>query len=325
MATIDRFEEELLLSFVRNRHAMFVRRQAGLPQSTWTDDPILSSGRSFTNVFRVLDRGTQRLVRMLWSPSGLAMDPSTTLMLCMVYRRTNNTDFWELVPDETMVPNMGDLDEWFGRLSAIATDTGISIFDQHPYLLIGSLNHYRRKRTTTEPVSMLDALRLSAIDWLTGSRWWGNITHVKRADGHYAWHVMMDNLCTQPGISDFLAQQIATDFGYSQYGDARYDDEDVVLGPGSRRGIKRILPEMSLKDPSAARGAIIMLRNEVRSALPEVNLSAADPHMSHTPSLMDVQNCLCEFDKYRRISTGGVYRRKWHDHGRRAITLPNNW
>lgn len=324
MATIDRFEEELFLSFVRSRHAMFVRRQAGLPQSSWTDDTILSSGRSFTNVFRVLDRGTQRLVRMLWSSSGLAMNPSTTLMLCMVYRRTNNTDFWSRVPDEVMAPDLSDLDAWFSRIDAMSTLSDISPFDQHPYLLVGSFNHFRIEGDDSSN-RMIDLLRRSAVDWLTGSRWWGNITHVKRADGHYAWHVMMDNLCAQPGINDFLAQQIATDFGYSQYGDASYDDEDVVLGPGSRRGIKRIFPDMPLKDPSAARGAIIALRNEVWSTLPEVNLSAVDPNVSHAPSLMDIQNCLCEFDKYRRISTGGVYRRKWRDHGRRTITLPNNW
>lgn len=324
MATIDRFEVELFLSFVQKRHAMFVRRQAGLPQSIWTDDPILSSGRSFTNVFRVLDRGTQRLVRMLWSPSGLAMDPGTTLMLCMIYRRTNNTDFWSRVPDEVMAPDLHDLEAWFRRIDAMSMLSGVSPFDQHPYLLVGSFNHFRIKGDDSSN-RMIDLLRRSAVNWLTGSRWWGNITDVKRAGWRYSWHTMMDNLCAQPGINDFLAQQITTDFGYSQHGDADYDDDDVVLGPGSRRGIKRIFPEISLKDTDAARGAIIALRNEVWSTLPEVNLSAVDPHVTHTPSLMDIQNCLCEFDKYRRISTGGVYRRKWHDHGRRAITLPKNW
>lgn len=319
MATIDRSEADLFMSFVRNRHAMFVRRQAGLPRSAWTDDPILSSGRSFTNVFRLLDRGTQRLVRMLWSDRGRHMDPYETLMLCMVYRRTNRTDFWQQVGQDDMVPNMVDLDEWFMRLYRIAEYNGLNPIDQHPYLLAGSLNPRGRG------LSLCEVLALDANVWVDGDAQKNRGVTISDLTGHWDWQHIMDNLCAQPGINDFLAQQITTDFGYSQYGDAEYDNDDVVLGPGSRRGIKRIFPEIPLKDPAAARGAIITLRNEVWSTLPEVNLSAVDPNVAHTPSLMDVQNCLCEFDKYRRISTGGVYRRKWHDHGRLAITLPKNW
>ena len=44
-------------AFVIERHKIWERRQAGEP-GPWTRDPILAS-RKFTNVFRVLDPGTQ--------------------------------------------------------------------------------------------------------------------------------------------------------------------------------------------------------------------------------------------------------------------------
>ncbi len=319
MADVDENELKLFRNFVHSRYELFVRRQSGLPHQLWTDDPILSSGRSFTNVFRVLDRGTQRLVRMLWSDRGQNMDPQSTLMLCMVYRRTNNTDFWERVPDETMVPNMGDLPEWFSRLEAVADQYGLNPIDQHPYLLAGSLNPRGRG------LSLWQVLSLNAREWVCGDIQLGNGTNIGSLTGHFDWQHIMDNLRAQTGISDFLAQQITTDFGYSRHGNEYFDDDDVVLGPGSARGLHLIFPDLDLRKGLIVKGAIIILRDEIREQRTEVDLQGAGLGHHHRPSLMDIQNCLCEFDKYRRISMGGTYNRRWHSHGQKDITFPGNW
>ncbi len=54
---------ETYLSFCRERHKIWLKRQAGDP-GPWTDDPILAT-RKFTNVFRILDPGTQFVVQEL--------------------------------------------------------------------------------------------------------------------------------------------------------------------------------------------------------------------------------------------------------------------
>lgn len=55
------------LEFVHERHNVWERRRAGDPQP-WTSDPVLA-GNKFTNVFRVLDYGSQFLLKELLDPS----------------------------------------------------------------------------------------------------------------------------------------------------------------------------------------------------------------------------------------------------------------
>lgn len=44
--------------YAHDRHAVFLKRNSGVPQEEWTEDPILRSTK-FANVYRVLDRSTQ--------------------------------------------------------------------------------------------------------------------------------------------------------------------------------------------------------------------------------------------------------------------------
>lgn len=247
------------------------------------------------------------------------MDPYETLMLCMVYRRTNRTDFWQQVDTDNMVPNMQDTDAWFSRLKTVADQHGLNPIDQHPYRLSGSLNPRGRG------LSLWEVLALNAREWVCGDDQLIDGTNIGALDDHWDWQNIMDNLREQPGISDFIAQQIVTDFGYSVHGHEYMDDEDVVLGPGSRRGLRLILPELDLRKGLLVKDAITTLRDEVRGQLPWVNLHSLGLGHVHRPTLMDIQNCLCEFDKYRRISNGGVYNHKWHSHVQAEIIFPGNW
>jgi len=316
-------EEEManFVHFIDERHRLFVNRYSGLPQSEWTHDPILSSGRSFTNVFRVLDRGTQCLVRMLWSAEGLRMDPYETLILCMVYRRTNNTDFWEQVEKRKAFIPECPTSRWFGALKRISDETHTPVFDQHPYLIVGSLN----KVVGDHGDTMLGRLADLTQQWTSGDYAPQRNQSLSDVRDHFSWKGIMTNLQNQSGISEFLAQQITTDFGYSQYGNDHFDDNDVVLGPGSRRGIRLIMPQIDLKNSAVIHQEVSSLRVLISYQLPKIDLRDVGTYRVHRPTLMDIQNCLCEFDKYRRIDLGGMYRRKWHDHGVRQITLPESW
>ena len=80
------------LRFVVERHRIWEQRQAGAPQP-WTDDPVLAT-RKFTNVFRVLDPGTQFLLTDLFEPD---IDPRDTLMRAFLYRHTGRVEIWELL------------------------------------------------------------------------------------------------------------------------------------------------------------------------------------------------------------------------------------
>ena len=53
------------LEFVEERHRIWEKRRSGEPQP-WTEDHVLQD-RKFTNVFRVLDYGSQFLLTNLLS------------------------------------------------------------------------------------------------------------------------------------------------------------------------------------------------------------------------------------------------------------------
>ena len=80
-------------TFVFNRHRIWEARQAGEPQPWAPTDPILSS-RKFTNVFRVLDPGSQYVVGMLQEPG---LEPRDALARAALYRFTNRPETWDHV------------------------------------------------------------------------------------------------------------------------------------------------------------------------------------------------------------------------------------
>src|SRR5688500_16272197 len=78
------------LRFVVERHHIWEQRQAGAPQP-WTKDEVLAT-RKFTNVFRVLDPGTQFLFTDLFDPW---LEPRDQLMRLFLYRHTGRVETWE--------------------------------------------------------------------------------------------------------------------------------------------------------------------------------------------------------------------------------------
>lgn len=76
--------------FVVARHQIWEKRQLGLP-APWATDPLLNT-RKFTNVFRVLDAGTQFVIRELFPDTTY----QTALMRAFLYRYTNRPEPWEL-------------------------------------------------------------------------------------------------------------------------------------------------------------------------------------------------------------------------------------
>ena len=77
------------LDFVVERHRIWELRQAGAEQP-WTDDHILR-GKKFTNVFRLLDHGSQYLLSMLQED----LSPRDRLMRAFLYRHTGRPEPWE--------------------------------------------------------------------------------------------------------------------------------------------------------------------------------------------------------------------------------------
>ena len=81
------------VAFVRERHRVWERRSLGLP-APWSASPILREAR-FTNDFRVLDTGSQYVLRMVQD----AYTPEDVVLRAFLYRLTNLPEPWEAYRD----------------------------------------------------------------------------------------------------------------------------------------------------------------------------------------------------------------------------------
>jgi hypothetical protein len=95
-----------------------------------------------------------------------------------------------------------------------------------------------------------------------------------------------------PCVGAFIAGQIIADLKYTSHlKDAKDWKDWAALGPGSTRGLNRLY-ERDLKAKIGQEQGLEEMR-EVASHVEGWNLH-----------LQDVQNCLCEFDKYERVKWG---------------------
>jgi len=257
-------------NFVKERHRIWERRMAGEP-GPWTKDPILRSHK-FTNVFRILDPGSQFLLTDLFG----AADLKTVLLRCFLYRHTNLPSAWRAYRESVgMYPTWEHLDHLESWWLEYAIDHRV---------FSGAYMIYPQSSTPgTNKISSVIALtdRLFGEDDIMPD-------FVKAYTQRDRFAVLRRN----KGVADFMSMQILTDWGYSP---GQYDRENdfIVPGPGAIKGAKYIAP--GEKAERVVRWAHEMLLDD-----PECPTIEMPTGYLRKPSLMDVQNTLCEFSKYMR-------------------------
>jgi len=281
---------EDFLRFLVERHRIWEQRQAGAPQP-WTDDPILA-GRKFTNVFRVLDPGTQFIFTDLLDPE---LSPRDQLMRLFLYRHTGRVEAWEWLALSSGYPTVANLEDVRGALKeyrgATTTKTVKTRWSKTETQQMNSArtvftNAYlvfpqSQEKGTDKLDSIID---LTARLFTPGSPedilpdWEKADTQEKR------FKVLRRN----KGVGDFMSMQILTDWGY-QCGEDR-EEEFLVPGPGSVKGAKALNP-------------LAPVRATINDVVREVRGLADCPRLGYrTPSLMDIgSNLLCEWSKYVRF------------------------
>lgn len=285
-------------SFVPERHRVFEKRQRGEP-GPWTDDPILR-GKKFTNVFRVLDHGSQFLLTELLNT---AESPADALARAFLYRMTNRPEIWEWMRDNESVPGAEDMTEDLADLWCGLRDEGMQIFSG-AYVIM------------PEPgVLGVDKTR-SVVKLAT--RYFHPDSPESIVIPFYQSTTMAERfkvLRAQKGIGDFLAMQILTDVGYSEWGDDQNENEFVMPGPGCRNGALEIFPEKRAIDVIHWCRDLVLDMDDC----PEIN--------DRPPSLMDIQNTLCEFSKYARYMRKGAPKKIYVGQHKEPqdIVLPAHW
>lgn len=325
MPNVDRFIT--YLEFVEARHGLWERRQAGWPQDAWTTDPILA-GAKFTNVFRILDPGTQYVLRLMDE----APTDRAAMMRAFLYRHTGRVEAWEALEPLVGWPDTaGDLRDVLEVWKAYrGPGRQVSRNRKGPSPSGaggGEIKTVYPRSVFTGAYLVFPQSQVPGTDKMTSI-----IDLTKRLFHAMSPEYVMDELRDAPsaaarfkalrsrkGVGDFMAMQTLTDMGYSKWWEAN-EDEFVVPGPGARKGLADLgfpATEASIRQ---IQSTIHELDDCPRLGLPDGR--------DRLPSLMDVQNTLCEWSKYARILDSGKVPPRYrpaHPEGLPAPVLPAHW
>lgn len=273
------FNETTVIKFARSRHRL------------WEGKPVKSQilpYRKFTNVFRVLDRGSQYLLNLM----NIHDNTLDRVALSYFYRQVNRPDTMDAIieSNEGYLPEAADIFNpmWYDAVVKPVIEARPGAFLNGAYIILIKPSD---PRGTYE--KMRDVFP-AAAPWLG---------HVADVD-NLATRVML--LQETPGLGPFLAMQIATDLGYCE-GEPDQENDYILAGPGSRKGVGYMLGKSGPATDKEARDVITNFPLENMPKLPYSN--------GRPPSLMDIQNVFCEFSKYVRLvqqgyrGTGKPYQR----------------
>jgi len=262
MTPLDR-----LVYWITERESIRIKKEAGEPPP-WTADPILRAYR-FCNVRRMDDKVSRWLLENWYEPyrdhpnalyaAALArfINLPASLDQCTSYLfGTRGPVDWVGVSDELRhVRSVKGV--LFNGAYMVRCDRGVDKVDYVVRRCVGSLT---RPGVAVDPASM-------------------ERTHKMIVDNAY-------------GLGSFMAGQVAADLRWAVTGSWRDRNDWAPLGPGSVRGVNRVLGAASGRGVSEMMGVI----ERVRDLLPESIGSRLEA--------MDYQNCLCEYDKYERARLG---------------------
>ena len=266
-APIERF-----FAFARERHEIYLRRQAGLPKP-WTQDAILQQYR-FCNVYRELDAVTQ-WIRINWRDPH-AEDPD--LWFAMVVARLLN------LPEsmtELGYPVPWDRVNWMRVLRDRKGQRAKNFNGAY----IVSTNGRKLFKEVYLADEVLDPL------WHAHER-----ARPRLGDSLNSYHMMIGIF---NGLGSFMSAQVVADLKYvAPLKQAADWHSFAASGPGSRRGLNRMLGrEVNGPWPEDDwRQKLGHLQEELKGHWPRAAME--EPHAQ------DLQNCLCEWDKYERVRLG---------------------
>lgn len=289
MKTIDD-----VVRFAKARHRIW--------EGKGTKSRILTT-RKFTNVFRVLDRGSQYLLGLM-----NVYGPENTidrLALSYFYRQVNRPDTMDdiIVKNDGFVPSATEIFDpvWYDDVVRPVAEARPGSFLSGAYMILISPGD---KRPTVDKMQDLFTRR-----------------HTQDILGHVASEQdlalrvhLLDEIA---GIGEFMAMQIATDLGYCE-GEPDQENTFVVAGPGSKMGVGFLLGK-----PYATKKEAF----EVISTFPVERLPALPESNGRPASWMDIQNVFCEFSKYVRMVERGDRgaAQSYKKHGEFPLHIPSHF
>ena len=258
--------EERFLYWVEERESIRLKKESQ-EEKPWTDDEILQTFK-FCNARRMDDRVSQWLLKNWFEPY---YDHQNMLTACTLAREINNTDSLE----ETGFPEKWNPKK-VQKILEKRFEKGLKVFSG-AYMITGTLGGTKIDQVVNKVVTPIYRSKIKI-----------------NKDS-------MQESCTMllpfAGFSHFISGQVIADMRQATEGHWSDAKEWAPMGPGSKRGMNRLLG-LDKNSPMKQDVFLKHLRDVI--ALVEENL----PEIALRLEAIDVQNCLCEFDKYSRTLFG---------------------
>lgn len=313
-------------AFARERHSIYLRRQAGQPWP-WTDDPILRQYR-FTCVFRELDRTTQ------WFRTNVReelRDKPEVLLATVLFRWFNRITTGEAIfkQQELNLPqrdNSRRFTVWDfylleGRTApmrnAIKNYCGKGPYVTGSYIILGQ-----------QGMPKLEGVLKCIEEFFKAD--YGDSGHFVGCNWEFVASILLErhqNNLTQytleqvwqwfrsvPYLGDFMAYEIVTDLRWT---DLLGSAPDIMTwanpGPGAARGLARVYGR-AITGQKTVKVPKHQLIVEMQELLALSRDKKFWPQKYPALEMRDVEHTLCEWSKYEkvRLSEGRprqVYRR----------------
>jgi DNA polymerase I-like protein with 3'-5' exonuclease and polymerase domains len=266
------------VDMVAERHAMYLRRQAGQPHP-WTNNPIL--GRwSFTNMYRSLDKHTARLWDQWCRPH--ADDPDLWFAM-VIARLTNRIETWETLG----YPVPWNPEHFIAVMASCPKGKAYG-----SAYVIPAFQGDKRPKYVSQVERIFTPM-------------WDNREQLRPCAGMTV-EAFYQGLCTYPGMGNgFLSAQVCADIKpFSALREAPDFLTFVKPGPGSEPGLNYLLGR-----PVTAtwRERDFCLRLAELHALAEPRLQERGLPPC---DMQDKQHRVCEFRKFWQFKSGAKQRLK---------------
>jgi len=256
LSTVERF-----VYWINERESVHKAKETGKPKP-WTDDPILQRFK-FCNVVRMDDRVSQWLLHNWYEPN---YGHKNMLLACAFARFINKPE----VLEEIGFPTRWSPNSIYKKLLDRKAQ-GLRCFNS-AYIVTGGNRGDKICSVVYDFVSQLKGVqRTLPTDSVEKSC------------------LMLQEF---NGIGSFMAGQIIADMRWAVDGEWKDRKRWAPMGPGSRRGMNRILGR-ALRAPIKQKEFLYEL-----GGLMSVN--GVPTSLRRRMEAIDWQNCLCEFDKYER-------------------------
>ena len=265
--------------FIQERMNIFWRRCHG--DNLLTEDPILQKYK-FTNVYRACDRVSQYLINQVIYNELEKYKPEDVLLRILIFKIFNKIETWEYIQrtyGEITIRHFDTLE-----LSKLLSkrQSEYPIFS-NAYMMTGSHTRYNHLKTKHEKWLSMVKNEFLGKDI---------VSQVLKAT---SLQKVYDILRQCSFLGEFIAYQYTIDFNYSPY--INFDENSFVkAGIGAIRGIKKCFHSYGTEYEDAIR----FVHKHFDEYLVKYGCMAFHPLPGHKPTLLDLQNCFCETDKYLR-------------------------